>query len=334
MRRISRIDRPIGLLRRQTNTRIPSPYLCLTCKHQITSFSTSTRKAAPSNEKAPFTEKVRQRIWGTDKPPGLEDPYGDTSIFDKTKEQAREAREQELEGPPKRVEESATDNIEDVEGYEPATSWADLQWVGGDPVWQPEEDFEGFAPADAAKDSEQITAALHRAIVEVFALQQVGKPLHELSDYGVNPNDDWTDDVRITPSPSGATLEMPGGASLQQVMELLKANTMDEEDYEVKTTESQEDIVADRSEVDSLKDAVTPSTEPAPENAEPTESQEDTAADRSPEDPLVESKTYCEVISSWDPSWLQISLENPDVKFAVSPINPGLGSCADDKHRS
>jgi hypothetical protein len=313
MRRILRMKRPIGLLKKQTNARIPSPlYLCLACRHQNTSFSTSALRPAP---KLPYTEKVRQRIWGTDKPPGLEDPYGDASVFDQLKkrapEQELEARNGQTEESPKGVGQSATEDPVDEGGYEPATSVEGLQWVGGDPVWQPEEDFAGFLPADAARDSEQITAALHRAVVEAFALQQARKPLHWISALETNANDDWTDNVQITPSPTGATLQLSELGSLQQVVNSLETQAMEEGDYEVEPTEFQEDVFADRSEVDPLKDGVVPSTEPTSELDEPTESEDD---------PLVEMRTYEEVIASWDPSWLQISIENPEVKFAVSSL--------------
>ena len=105
---------------------------------------------------------------------------------------------------------------------------------------------------------------------------------------------------------------------MQQVIEAAESHAKNEE--VVEPTESQEDIDADRSEVDPLKNKVIPSTEHHPENTEPTESEEDINADRSTEDPLhrVETKTYHDVISSWDPAWLQVSLQNPEVKFAVS----------------
>jgi hypothetical protein len=345
MRRISRIDRPIGLLRIHSKARIPSTYQCLACKHRSTPLSTSSLRPAPSDEKAPFTEKIRQKLWGTDQPPGLDDPYGDGSFFDKTKKGPRqqkvEVRGQEPVQAPVEVEETTEgykDNFPD--DTRRATTWDGLNWVGGGPIWQPEEEFEGYLPADAATHPEVITAALHRALVEVFALQQAGKPLHGLSKQFPETDgvDDWTDNVQITPSSSGATIQMPEHSSLQEVMESLAAPEVNETIHEPQPTEAEEDVHADRSEVDPLKRKE--SHEP-----QPTESEEDVHADRSEVDPLkpgksgervstapipapaelieadeeiVAVRTFEDVISSWDPSWLEISLENPDIKFAVS----------------
>lgn len=323
MRRMSRINRPIGLLRRQPSARIPSKYLCLACKHQTTPLSTSSLRAAPSSDKTPFTEKVRQRIWGTDQPPGLDDPYGDGSVFDKTKKgprkQKAKAREQEPVVAPLKVEETATDETRHYPKKKQAITWDDLEWVGGGPVWHPEENFEGFLPPDAETGPEQITAALHRAMVEAFALRQAGKSLHELSTHfpEIDGYDDWTDDVQITPSSTGATIQMPEHNSLQEVMESFVASDVNEEIQEPEPTESQEDVDADRSEVHPLKLGETPSTEPIPEPAEPIEAEEQSSEDQELKYEMV-GRTFEEVINSWDPSWLEISLENPEVKFAVS----------------
>ena len=327
MRQISRIQRPIGLLRNQSNARIPSPYLCLVCKHQSTSFSTSSPVVAP---KVPYTEKLRQRIWGTNKPPGQKDPYGDASVFDQSK---KRVPEQELEartrtpGNENEVEESEPEDFSD-EGYEPATSIEGLKVYGGDPVWLPEEDFVGFSRPHPVDNPAQITGALHRAMVEAFGLQQAGMPSYVISALPIWDDTRWTENAHLIPSPIGATLRMEDISSLQQAVESLRAQAMEEEDNEVEPTESQEDVVADRSEVDPLKkDEVEPIPDPHDPTSgqgDPTESEEDVAADRSEEDPLVKMEDglpWQDIITSWDPAWLQISLENPEVKFAVRKLS-------------
>jgi hypothetical protein len=319
MRRISRIERPLGLLKKQKSIRTPSPYFCSVCKHQINLFSTSPIQAIPADEKIPFTEKVRQKIWGTDQPPGLDDPYGGTSIFDKTKR----ARNQE---PPEEVEEmeDSVDNYTQ-QYYKPATTWEGLLWIGGGMVWQPGDKFEGFLPENEVKGQERIVAALHRAVVEIFSLQQAGKSLREVSTHfpKSNPFLDWTDDVQITPSPGGATVHMPEHISLQQAMKSFAAPEMSEEMNEFEPTESQEDIDADRSEVDPMKLGVTPSTEPTVEPAEQIKPEKKAVLQVREPRLELEVKTYEEVISFWDPSWLEISLEDPEVKFAVSLLHLG-----------
>ena len=96
MRRIARLDRSIDLIRARATVQAPSTYLCSACKHHASPFSTSALRAA-SNGKVPLTEKLRRKIWGTDNPPGLEDPYGDRSVFDQSKK--KERRLEKEEGP-------------------------------------------------------------------------------------------------------------------------------------------------------------------------------------------------------------------------------------------
>ena len=207
-----------------------------------------------------------------------------------------------------------------------ATTWDGLKRVGGGPVWQPEVDFEGFLPADAATEPGEIIASLHRAVVEVFALKQAGKPLHELSTLfpEIDIFRDWTDDVQIAPSSGGATIQMPKNTSLQEVIGFLATPEAIDRVPEAEPTESQEDVEADRSAVDPLKLEDTSSSEHGPEQARRTESEDYRTADHTLGGSLV-VKTFNDVISSWDPSWLQISLENPRIKFAVSQDPSSIG---------
>ena len=69
MKRIVRIDRSIGLL--QSRTGLLVPVHCLARTRQAPAFSTSIRKAKETSG----TDKLRRRLWGTDTPPGQEDPY-------------------------------------------------------------------------------------------------------------------------------------------------------------------------------------------------------------------------------------------------------------------
>jgi hypothetical protein len=318
MRRTARLGRSIGLLKVRVASQTPSPYLCSACKYQA-SFSTSAVRAADT--KTPFTEKIRQRIWGTDQPPGLEDPYGDKSVFDKTKKRAQEQKVEEREEELKEERKAAAPNMST---YEPAETWDGLEKVGGfghwwKENWDPDHRFKGFLPAEVMTDSDEVTAALHRAMVEVLALQQAGMPLQNISK-GF-PGEDLTHEVQISSSPTGVTLQFADGASLEDIVQSL-APAVDETAEKSDPTESEEDVAADRSSVDPLHPEATPTgTEETSTKEFPTESEEDVAADRSNEDPLgklASSLTYDALVASWDPSWLQISLENPELKFAVS----------------
>ena len=102
------------------------------------------RQASNSREKAPFSEKIRQKIWGTKDTPGQADPYGDASVFDQTKKQAE----------PELVDEIPTTGDKDISksdayaDYVPATTWDGLDHIGGatgwwEEAWDEEHQFNG-----------------------------------------------------------------------------------------------------------------------------------------------------------------------------------------------
>lgn len=316
MRRILSASRSIGPLRPNASPS-SSFYVCSTCRHRAPSFSTSSLRTAGT----PLTDRVRRKIWG-DNPPGLEDPYGGQSKFEnksKPKRSHRAKSKPERELPTQSVATTEAD-------YEPASTWDGLERVGGmgnwwRDNWDPKNQFKGFMPPDAVEDTEEMTAALHRAMVEVFSVNQAGLPLVMVSEY--TPGLDFTHDVQIIPSAGGAQLQFTKNSSLEQVLQSLTPPA-DETAGKGALTESEKDVAADRSDEDPLdhEEKQTPVDETA-EKGEPTESEEDVAADRSEADPLKHSEsvlTYEELIASWDPSWLQVSVQDPEVLFAASSI--------------
>jgi hypothetical protein len=88
-----------GLSDIATGKLVSAPYICRSCRHlalrqRVTSWQ-SLRHA--SSEEIAITEKVRRKIWGTDNPPGLADPYGGESFLEKRrKERALQKEAQEL----------------------------------------------------------------------------------------------------------------------------------------------------------------------------------------------------------------------------------------------
>ena len=125
-------------------TRIRSGFVCIECQHGLSSrpFAiipksipvTNRRQASTAREKTPFTEKVRQRIWGTQDPPGQADPYGDASILDRTKKQASKSE-------PRPVDRVSTKGNKPLPSsaayadYVPATTWDGLDQIGGATGW-------------------------------------------------------------------------------------------------------------------------------------------------------------------------------------------------------
>ncbi|KAH7403423.1 ribosomal subunit 39S-domain-containing protein [Cadophora sp. MPI-SDFR-AT-0126] len=320
MRRIARIDRSIDLLRTRATVQATSAYLCSACKHSASPFSTSALRAA-NNGKVTLTEKLRRKIWGTDNPPGLEDPYGSTSVFDQTKKKERHREKEERDAA--RLEAQSAAEIENYTGstrYEPASTWDGLERVGWtEDLWDPENLYTPFVPMEVKTDGEEITAALHRAMVEVFALREAGVPLAHLSND--TPGQDLTLDVTFDQSPSGPVLKfMEAAPPLDDIVQSL-TQAGDEIAENDNPTESEEDVAADRSTIDPLQPGAEPAADDAFEKGNPTESEEDVDADRSTVDPLHQANTmevtYEELFASWGPSWLQISLEDSEVKFAV-----------------
>lgn len=160
-----RPTRAFGLGDIVTGQLVSSPYICRSCRHlalrQHLAHRQSLRHA--SSKEIPFTEKIRRKIWGTDNPPGLADPYGGESFFERRrkeralKKDARELNELEEEhAPPAMVERHdgalrAIDEDADSEyvqkEYVPAEMWDGLEHVGHKGHWRdippkPEDKFD------------------------------------------------------------------------------------------------------------------------------------------------------------------------------------------------
>jgi hypothetical protein len=297
MRRLSRLGRSTDRLRPRS-TSSSSSFLCSTC-HCRAPFSTSIRCFADP-DKASKTERLRRRIWGTDEPPGLKDPYGGPSII----EERQAARALEEPVPKELAKKSASQQprtstpILDA-SYEPAKTWDGLEEVGELPA--PEFYFEGFMPAEKVTDPYEATAALHRAIVEVFTLKQAGRQLSELSnaDIGI----DKTSDVHISVSRSDCSnpvLKYSAGASEEAILDSL----------------SQSEQFAETEE--STEDGFEPETSDDASIMGSNISKDPLMEDESPEaiDALQLSR-YEQQVASWNSSWLRISLEDAEIKFAV-----------------
>ncbi|RQM04578.1 hypothetical protein DH86_00004218 [Scytalidium sp. 3C] len=276
------------------------------CRLQTAPFSTSPSRTA---DKLPFTEKVRRRIWGTDKPPGQADPYGGGSVFDRSKPQY----ENEVQ---EREERQASRTVPtDLSGYEPAANWDGLEMVGGwgnwwKENWDPEHPYIGFAEGQAVTDSFEATAALRRAVIESFTLQQAGRSLSEISK--LQTEYDPTYEVEIAASGTGATVQFPANAPVENVLVFKpeeSAKEFDETKEKSNPTPSEEDVAADRSIADPLHPE---STKPTPSEEVVVDGEEQPGSGKS-----AQFATYDELVASWNPAWLEISLANQELKFAV-----------------
>lgn len=74
-------------------------HVCSNCRHNVLpaySLNHTARRHASSGQ-TPFTDRLRQRIWGSDKPPGLEDPYGGEGVISKALRKSRDKLDGEQE---------------------------------------------------------------------------------------------------------------------------------------------------------------------------------------------------------------------------------------------
>lgn len=135
-----------------------SLYVCSTCRQttrpRTSILAVQSRQASSSNNTGPdpLTERVRRKLWGTDKPPGLKDPYGGKGVLEQKfgrdgevveagegAEQQQQVKSQ-LELSEEEAHAGETEN-QDAE-YVPATSWEGIERVGHLGGWK------DFAPVE------------------------------------------------------------------------------------------------------------------------------------------------------------------------------------------
>lgn len=333
MRRLARIDRSVDLLESSYSISSRASFVCVACRSRLSSvpqraaLSTSAayraqRDGSSSSEKIPFSEKIRRRIWGTDSPPGEADPYGNLSTFDQTKKRGESVIEPE-ETP---EEENAVIKPEKT-SYVPATTWDGLEQVeefGGwwKENWDEEHRFRGYAllswvvcdyadkyhgsfiPPTKLSSKEDLTMAVHRAVVETFTLREAGRPMTDATN---------ARDERIIPETSGVniTLSAENQSALlsypdDEVREMILQSTVPsepvEEVVEVQAEAEEVEIEADK-ETETITSLEHVSATPV-------------------EEVMNHAKTSTRSIQKQDimphdSTWLNVSLRDPDVKFAV-----------------
>lgn len=130
MRPVVRLLQPLEVPSRHLTKTL---YICSNCRQEFLPRSLvnpQARRNASGN--TPFTEKVRRRIWGTDNPPGLKDPYGGEGVIEKAwkkrdKEQSSSASATAVE---QKVEAEEEDFDLNPQQYVPATTIDGLERMG------------------------------------------------------------------------------------------------------------------------------------------------------------------------------------------------------------
>lgn len=135
-----------------------SLYVCSTCRQttrpraSILAVQSQSRQASSNTD--PLTERVRRKLWGTDNPPGLKDPYGGKGVLEQKfgrgnvveEQQEGDHQQQQAKSQLDVSEEEARVNegegeAQDAE-YVPATSWEGIERVGHLGRWK------DFAPVE------------------------------------------------------------------------------------------------------------------------------------------------------------------------------------------
>lgn len=113
-----------------------STYVCHRCR-QIASVSARRARPPPPGSyiqrrfaSDDWTERLRQKLWGTTNPPGQADPYSHESPRDEDEEHDTTVS-QPQEAPPKKWSTEKSDTGD----YVPATSWDGLDQIGGKDEW-------------------------------------------------------------------------------------------------------------------------------------------------------------------------------------------------------
>ncbi|OJJ66688.1 hypothetical protein ASPBRDRAFT_137342 [Aspergillus brasiliensis CBS 101740] len=145
-------------------------YVCSVCRNEARPRPIVARQFLrhASNTPDSLSERVRRKLWGTDNPPGLKDPYGE-SLLEKRFGKAKAQPEAEAE-------------LEPGVDYEPATTWEGLERVGHLGGWKDvpraEVDRVGtFGLKKKLRRQGPLSLAAHQAAVEICLMHALNKPL-------------------------------------------------------------------------------------------------------------------------------------------------------------
>ncbi|KAI9895026.1 MAG: hypothetical protein M1814_000249 [Vezdaea aestivalis] len=145
-------------------------YVCASCRLQrskTTSVATFSTQGNQTERKLPWTEKVRRRIWGTDNPPGLKDPY-DRDSGPNTPEELDKTL------PVKRARPSPTQTLSTEktpkwDDYTPAATWHGLTQIGETAAEADlSREFDVPVSSNEIKDTEEIQAAFVLVLEELL----------------------------------------------------------------------------------------------------------------------------------------------------------------------
>ncbi|CAD6567671.1 MAG: hypothetical protein ASARMPREDX12_000594 [Alectoria sarmentosa] len=266
------------------------------------------------------TEKLRKKIWGSETPPGQEDPYGKESVFDQRRREREQEIEKGMELEP--VPEGEVGKSEEQTGYVEATTTEGLERVGwpgwGTKEWEEENSYRGFMKPERVDGRDEIILAVHRALVETYALKEAGLPL-VMDYYSENPTDDYAERLaggaKFEQDTNGQmTLVLESEELRQSILECATPRDHSSDDDRTKDTEIEEE---QQEEMESGESEEKPSQivkEDDDFNSE-SEGSEIPLPDEESFD-LARTGDLAAFVPASD-TWRNVSLEDAAIKFAV-----------------
>ncbi|KAA8642132.1 hypothetical protein EYZ11_008962 [Aspergillus tanneri] len=159
-------------------------YVCSICRQEARPRPLLARQFLrnASSNTTPLTERVRRKIWGTDNPPGLKDPYGGEGALE------RKFKKAQSEGQGEAAEESTQPievHQEDIAGadtYEPATTWEGIDRIGHLGKWSDlpsseADTYNAFMVKKKLTKNGHLFLAAHQTAVELSLMHALKMPL-------------------------------------------------------------------------------------------------------------------------------------------------------------
>lgn len=115
-------------------------YVCTVCRQEALPRPLVARQFLrnASSDNAPLTERVRRKLWGTENPPGLKDPYGGEGVLERKFKKSQAVRQDESATETTQVSEAeneAADASAADDAYEPAATWEGIPHIGHLGTW-------------------------------------------------------------------------------------------------------------------------------------------------------------------------------------------------------
>ncbi|PGH33925.1 hypothetical protein GX50_03246 [[Emmonsia] crescens] len=258
-------------------------YVCSTCRRQCLPQSLRPinhqfqfRRYTPSNSSQnndrgdlPVFEKLRRKVWGTDKPPGVKDPYGSESQLDHVEPLAELSEphspaEMEMEEGERGIRIATAEEKEHGE-YKSADTWEGLRQVGVEQWWESprnaEDYFEPFMTLEKATSRVKFYQILHQTMVELLILKDMSKPLTDgcnilgyedsilsiINQVEVKPSIDLTTATLTFPSEEAKTTIYEWFSQLYQGIEDIAEAAAEEIAFDVESAQTEE-IAAEQQE--------------------------------------------------------------------------------------